>query len=143
MFNTPGSRLGHGMPRQRRASPLAQTAWMGAQSFPIVSLVDQANIIWQANLAQKAKVILGGNRVFNAVLGVVEGTTYYLWVIQDGTGTRIPTFTTSGTGSFDFGATGVPTFTTTASRADLLVFESVTIAGTLKLRYCGIAKGFA
>lgn len=86
---------------------------------------------------------LGGNRTMLATVGAVEGASYYLWVIQDGTGTRTITWTTSGAGSFDFGTDGAPTLTTTASRADLLCFEAISIAGTLKLRFAGIKKGFA
>ena len=52
-------------------------------------------------------------------------------------------YTTTGAGSFDFGTVGAPTLTLTASKADLLCFEAITIGGTLKLRYCGIKQGFA
>jgi hypothetical protein len=106
-------------------------------------LVDGANISWNVATAQKAKVTLGGNRTMNAVTNAVEGTTYYLWVIQDGTGTRTLAWTTTGAGSFDFGAAGAPTLTTAINKADLLCFEAISIAGTLKLRYTGIAKGFS
>ena len=78
-----------------------------------------------------------------ATTNAVEGTTYYLWAVQDGTGSRTLAYTTTGTGSFDLGALGVPVLTTTLSQADLLVFEAVSIAGTLKLRFMGIKKGFA
>lgn len=111
--------------------------------FPLTTLVDGANISWNVATAQKAKVTLGGNRTMNAVTNAVEGTTYYLWVIQDGTGTRTLAWTTTGAGSFDFGAAGAPTLTTAINKADLLCFEAISIAGTLKLRYTGIAKGFS
>ena len=118
-------------------------SWTVQCSSPLVTLTDGANISWDVHNAQKAKVTLGGNRTMNAVTNAVEGTTYYLWVIQDGSGSRTLAFTTTGAGSFDFGAAGAPTLTTTASKGDLLCFESISIAGTLKLRYMGIAKGFS
>lgn len=113
------------------------------QIATLQSLTDGASVSWDCSLGQKAKVVIAGNRTMAAVTGAVEGTTYFLWVVQDATGSRTLAYTTTGAGSFDFGAVGVPTLTTAASKADLLCFEAVSIAGTLKLRYCGIAKGFA
>lgn len=112
---------------------------------PLAAITDGASLTWtvNANTGQKAKVTLGGNRTMLAVTGAVEGASYFLWVIQDGTGSRTITWTTSGAGSFDFGTDGAPTLTTTANRADLLCFEAISIGGTLKLRYAGIKKGFA
>ena len=108
----------------------------------LATLTDGANISWTVSTGQKAKVTLGGNRTMNAVTGAVEGYSYFLWVIQDGTGSRTISWTTTGAGSFDFGTDGAPTLTTTASKADLLCFEAISIGGTLKLRYAGIKKGF-
>ena len=121
----------------------ALVAMKQKRSVTLGTLTDGANIDWNVKTAQKAKVTLGGNRTMNAVSNAVEGTTYHLWVIQDGTGSRTLTWTTSGTGSFDFGTAGTPTLTTTASKADLLIFEAMTIGGTLKLRCINIYKGFA
>lgn len=122
-----------------------QNAYTAQQSFPLVTLTDAATINWDVSTAQKAKVTIAATgRTMAAVTNAVEGTSYFLWVIQDGSGSRtITTWTSSGAGSYDFGAAGVPVLTTTASRADLFGFEAVTIAGTLKLRFCGIQKGFA
>lgn len=120
----------------------AQNQWSGQQTSPLQTLTDAANIAWDVSTKQKAKVTLGGNRTMDAVSNAVEGTSYFIWVIQDGTGSRTVTWTTSGAGSFDFGADGAPTLTTTASKADLLCFEAISIGGTLKLRFAGIKKGF-
>jgi hypothetical protein len=122
--------------------PDTATAFTKQQSFALATLTDAANISWDVSTSQKAKVTLGGNRTMNAVTNAVEGTTYLLWVIQDGTGTRTITWTTTGAGSFDFGAAGTPVLTTTINKADLLVFEAISIGGTLKLRFTGIQKGF-
>ena len=35
---------------------------------------------------------LGGNRTINTISNAVDGATYYLWVVQDGTGGRTLTF---------------------------------------------------
>lgn len=117
--------------------------WAAQQYMAVTTLTDAATIAWAAANAQKAKVTLGGSRTMGAVTGAVEGATYLLWVIQDATGSRTITWTTSGAGSFDFGTDGAPTLTTTASKADLLEFEALSIGGTLKLRMKKITKGFA
>lgn len=120
-----------------------QNDWSGAQQYAAIqTLTDAASIAWDVSTRQKAKVTLGGNRTMNAVTNAAEGATYWLWVIQDATGSRTLSWTTTGAGSFDFGADGAPTLTTTASKADLLCFEAISIGGTLKLRFCGIKKAF-
>ena len=126
-----------------RAKLSVANLWTAQQSFAPVALTDGANIAWDVSTRQKAKVTLAGSRTMDAVTNAVEGTTYLLWVIQDGTGSRLLTWTTTGAGSFDFGTDGAPTLTTTASKADLLAFEAIDLGGTLKLRFAGIKKGFA
>lgn len=118
-------------------------SWTKQQTSTIFALTDGTSIGWDVSGAQKAKVTLGGNRTMSAVTNAVEGTTYFLWVIQDATGSRTLSWTTTGAGAFDFGAAGAPTLTTTANKADLICFEAITIGGTLKLRYAGIMKGFS
>lgn len=118
-------------------------AWTAQQYVTLATLTDGASITWNVATGQKAKVTLGGNRTMNAVSNPAEGATYTLWVIQDATGSRTITWTTSGAGSFDFGVDGAPTLTTTASQADLLAFEAISLGGTLKLRFAGIKKGFS
>lgn len=117
--------------------------WNRQQYYAIGTISDNTTLTWNVQNDQKAKVTLGGNRTMNAVSNAVEGATYYLWVIQDATGTRTLSWTTTGSGSFDFGTPGAPTLTTTANKADLLCFEAVNLNSTLKLRYIGIQKGFA
>ena len=122
--------------------PDTTTAFTAHQGVTLATLTDGATISWTVSTGQKAKVTLGGNRTMNAVTGAVEGYSYFIWVIQDGTGSRTISWTTTGAGSFDFGTDGAPTLTTTASKADLLCFEAISIGGTLKLRYAGSKKGF-
>lgn len=123
-------------------APATATAFTAQQYYTLSTITDAANLVWTVSTGQKAKVTLGGNRTMNAVTGAVEGATYFLWAIQDATGSRTITWTTTGAGSFDFGTAGAPTLTTTASKADLLTFEALSIGGTLKLRYTGIVRGF-
>jgi hypothetical protein len=115
----------------------------GQATQPVQTLTDGATVNWNCASGAKAKVTVAGNRTIAAVTNAVEGTSYTLWVIQDATGSRTLTWTTTGAGSFDFGTDGAPTLTTTASRADVLGFEAISIGGTLKLRFVGIKKGFA
>jgi hypothetical protein len=124
-------------------APGTATAFTAQQTSTLAVITDQATLAWAVGAAQKVKVTLGGNRTMGAVTGAIEGTTYFLWVIQDATGSRTITWTTTGAGSFDFGIDGPPTLTTTANKADLVCFEAVSIAGTLKLRHCGTKRGFA
>ncbi|MBP1064848.1 hypothetical protein JOE51_006315 [Bradyrhizobium japonicum] len=124
-------------------APGTATAFTKQQSFTLATITDQATLSWDVSSAQKAKVTLGGNRTMGAVTNAVEGTTYSLWVIQDATGSRTISWTTTGAGSFDFGAGGAPTLTTTLNKADLLTFEAIAIGGTLKLRFSGIMRGFS
>lgn len=123
---------------------LASTiALSGQATLTLQTLTDAANIDWNCSSGAKAKVTLGGNRTMNAVTNAVEGTSYTLWVIQDGTGGRTLAYTTSGAGSFDFGTEGTPVLTTTIGAADCLGFEAISIGGTLKLRFMGIKRGFS
>lgn len=115
----------------------------GQATAPLQTLTDGANVAWNCNSGAKAKVTLTANRTMDAVSNAIEGSTYLIWVIQDGSGSHTLTWTSSGAGSYDFGAVGAPTLTTTASKADLIAFEAISIGGTLKLRFCGIQKGFA
>ncbi|WP_338633640.1 hypothetical protein [Afipia carboxidovorans] len=123
--------------------PDTPSAFSKQQSYTLEALTDGTTINWDVSGAQKAKVTLGGNRTMNAVTNAVEGTTYLLWVIQDGTGSRTLSWTTTGSGSFDFGADGVPVLTTAANKADQLAFEALSIGGVLKLRYAGIRRGYS
>jgi hypothetical protein len=119
----------------------SETDFEGQAVSPLQTLTDGATIsVWDCAQGQKAKVTLGGNRTMPAPINFVEGTTYFLWVIQDATGTR---GITSWNSVFDFGTAGAPTLTAAANKADLMTFEAINIAGTLRMRYTGIAKGFS
>lgn len=115
----------------------------GQASVSYQTLVDAPSINWNANNGGKAKVVLGGNRIINAVSNAVEGASYVLCITQDALGPRTVSWASSGAGSFDFGADGPPVLSTQSGKSDLLGFEAISLNGTLKLRFAGIRKGFA
>jgi len=99
-------------------------------------LTDGATIDWDVEAGPVSEVTLAGNRIFNAVTGAKEGGHYTLVVIQDGTGSRTMTWNSN----FDFGATGAPTLTTTASARDVIPFvysNSKMRAGAGQLGFTG------
>jgi hypothetical protein len=82
------------------------------------TLTDAANVSWDMAAGYNAKVTLGGNRTIDTPTNPKEGMTYTLQVIQDGSGTRVPTLPSSTT--FNFGAAGAPTFSTAAGKVDII-----------------------
>ena len=90
------------------------------QNFGTATLTDGANISWDLDSEQVAKVTLAGNRTLDNPTNMVDGGTYILRVTQDATGTR----TLSYGSAYDFGAEGAPVLTTTAAKTDILTFVS-------------------
>ncbi len=90
------------------------------QNFNATTLTDGATINWDASANQVTSVTLAGDRTFAAPTNMVDGAVYVLTVIQDATGTRVP----SWNAVFKFAAATAPTLTTTASAKDILVFLS-------------------
>jgi hypothetical protein len=90
------------------------------------------------SLGYNAKVTIAGNRTLATPTNPVLGLDYSLAVTQDGTGTR----TMAWPSAFDWGTTGAPTLTTTASKVDQIVVRC-TDASTPKFRAYLAGKGFA
>lgn len=90
------------------------------QNFDATTLTDGATINWDASANQVTSVTLGGDRTFAAPTNMKDGAVYVLTIIQDATGTRVP----SWNAVFKFAAGTAPTLTTTASARDILVFNS-------------------
>ena len=90
------------------------------QNFNATTLTDAATISWDASANQVTSVTLTDDRTFAAPTNMVDGGVYVLTVIQDATGTRVP----SWNAVFKFAAGTAPTLTTTASARDILVFNS-------------------
>jgi hypothetical protein len=92
---------------------------------------------WDMSLAINAKVTLTANRTMTIGNPPTTGT-YSIGVAQDGTGSRTMTWPSS----FDWGTTGAPTLTTTASKRDrITVF--CTDASTPKFDAFLSGKGFS
>ena len=88
----------------------------------VTTLADGATITWTVSSSQAkqmAKVTLGGARTL-AFSGLSAGMDGYLWVIQDGTGSR--TLTLPSGSKVANGGSGAVTLTTTAGAIDLLTW---------------------
>lgn len=105
------------------------TSFTAQQNFGTVTLTDAANITWNLNTQQVAKVTLGGNRTLANPTNMVDGGTYILRAYQDSTGNRTLVYGTSYKWP-----SGVPTLSTAANATDVLTFTS---DGTLML---GVAQ---
>jgi hypothetical protein len=79
-------------------------------------LADAATIAWDMAAGFNARVTLGGNRTFGTPTNPHEGITYALGILQDATGTRVPTWPAC----FDWGSAGAPTLSTAAGKRDLV-----------------------
>jgi hypothetical protein len=101
------------------------------------TLTDGATVPWDMSLGFNAKVTIAGNRTLT-VSNPVLGMTYCLGVIQDATGSRTMTWPAS----FDWGTTGAPTLTTTASKRDRITLFC-TDAATPKFDAFLSGKGFS
>lgn len=94
--------------------------YTATQNFNATTLTDEATINWDASANQVCGVTLGGNRTMAAPTNLVDGATYLLHVIQDGTGSRTITWNAV----FKWPGGTAPTLTTTASARDIISFVS-------------------
>lgn len=94
--------------------------YTGTKNFNATTLSDGATINWDASANQVTSVTLGGNRTMAAPTNLVDGATYVLSVIQDGTGSRTITWNSV----FKWPGGTAPTLTTTASARDIITFVS-------------------
>jgi hypothetical protein len=101
------------------------------------TLTDGATISWDMAAGFNAKVTLGDNRTLGTPTNPKAGMTYCLAVIQDATGSRTMTWPSA----FDWGTTGAPTLTTTASKRDRITLFC-TDASTPKFDAFLSGKGF-
>lgn len=106
------------------AAPTMQTLGATArtytkqQNFAEATLTDAANISWNLDDAQTAKVTLAGNRTLDNPTNLVAGGTYVLRIIQDGTGTR----TLAYGSAYKFPGGTAPTLSTAAGAEDIITF---------------------
>jgi hypothetical protein len=111
----------------------ATTVFTKQQNFSQGTLADGANISWNLDNDQVAKVTINGARTLDNPTNVVDGGTYVLKVIQ-GTGGD----TLAYGANFDFGAEGAPTLSATSGKMDLMTFVG---GASSKMHYVGISKG--
>lgn len=96
------------------------TTWIGVAASGMQTLTDAATVAWNAAAGRAAQVTLGGNRTLAAPTNVVNGQTYVLHVIQDGTGTRLLTWNAV----FKWPGGTAPTLTATAGKIDVFTFQA-------------------
>ncbi len=111
-----------------------QQEWTKQQNFDAQALTDGANIAWDLDTQQVAKVTLGGNRTLSAPSNKRDGGDYRLIITQDGTGSRTLSFNSAY--KFEFGV--APTLSTGIGDIDVLVCVS---DGTNL--YCRLAQDFS
>ena len=108
--------------------------WNKQQYFGEATLSDAASISWDLDVAQAAKVTLGGNRTLGAPSNRKAGGAYQLRVIQDGTGNR----TLAYNAVFKWPGGSAPSLSTSANAIDII---SCVSDGTNM--YCTIAQDFS
>lgn len=102
----------------RGLNPIAVESYSRAKGFLEATLTDAATIAWDLDLAQCAKVTLGGNRTLAAPTNLRAGFTYILRAIQDATGSRTLAFNAA----YKFPAGIDPVLSTAANAIDILSF---------------------
>lgn len=92
-----------------------------------------ATLTFNMNNGVDQTTTLAGNPAITAPTNVRVGYPFCLWLVQDGTGGRQPTWDAA----FDFGDAGAPVLSSGANQADVLTFKALT---TGKLAYLGIRR---
>lgn len=84
----------------------------------VTNVTDGATITFDLSLGNVFTVTMGGNRTL-AISNATVGQVFMLELIQDATGSRVPTFFTTIKWPYNV----APTLTTTASKKDTFVFR--------------------
>ena len=88
----------------------------------VTSLTDAANIAIDMGVGNAFAITLAGNRTLSAPTNVTPGQTGYIYVAQDGTGSRTLAFNSA----YIFVSGTAPTMSTDANAIDLLVYNAKT-----------------
>ena len=88
----------------------------------VTSLTDAASIAIDMGVGNAFAITLAGNRTLSAPTNVTPGQTGYIYVAQDGTGSRTLAFNSA----YIFVSGTAPTMSTTANAIDLLVYNAKT-----------------
>lgn len=94
-------------------------AFNGQVYSPVVSLTDATSISLDLSTGNSFAVTLGGNRTLANPSNAVAGQVGYIYVYQDGTGSR----TLSFGDSYRFAKGAAPVMTVSISAVDMLVFS--------------------
>ena len=94
----------------------------GPGIVPVTSLTDAASIAIDMGLGNNFAITLAGNRTLSAPTNVTPGQTGYIYVAQDGTGSRTLAFNSA----YIFVSGTAPTMSTDANAIDLLVYNAKT-----------------
>ena len=94
----------------------------GPGIVPVTSLTDAASIAIDMGLGNNFAITLAGNRTLAAPTNVTPGQTGYIYVVQDGTGSRTLAFNNA----YIFISGTAPTMSTAANAIDLLVYNAKT-----------------
>lgn len=94
----------------------------GPGIVPVTSLTDAASIAIDMGLGNNFAITLAGNRTLSAPTNVTPGQTGYIYVVQDGTGSRTLAFNSA----YIFVSGTAPTMSTAANAIDLLVYNAKT-----------------
>jgi hypothetical protein len=92
----------------------------GQMSSPVQTLTYASTITIDWDDGPKQAVTMTGSPQFNATSNATDGAQYVLYLIQDGTGSRSPTFSGS---TWKFEGAVWPTFTSDADAVDMLLIE--------------------
>ncbi|WP_223478752.1 hypothetical protein [Oricola indica] len=98
-----------------------------------VTIIDAATLAIDHKAGINRKVTLGGDRVVGAPTNAIPGAPLNIWIVQDGTGNRQPTWAAA----YDFGDATPPILSAGAGQADVVMFMCLA-AG--KFAYMGIRK---
>ena len=94
----------------------------GPGIVPVTSLTDAASIAIDMGLGNNFAITLAGNRTLSAPTNVTPGQTGYIYVVQDGTGSRTLAFNSA----YIFVSGTAPTMSTGANAIDLLIYNAKT-----------------
>lgn len=105
------------------------------------TLTDGATVTWDANsvFLGNATVTLGGNRTL-VMANLVDGGSYVLRVVQDGTGSRTLALGSGCTWKVSNGGSGAITPSTAAGSVDILAFTYLAASTTC---YANFQKNFS
>lgn len=90
-----------------------------------------STIAWDTAGSFNARVTLAGNPIVGAPTNLKDGVVYSLYLTQDATGSRVP----SWNAIWDWGLAGAPTLSTAAGKVDIVVAQYSAVTGKLHANF--------